>query len=384
MKSNGWSTTTAALQLSAHLDGEALQVALLMPDKLRERWKDLVDKLSTYYNTPGRLAVVCRQFENACHHPGLDPATFATELGILAIRGFADMKEKARDLMIRNKFIAAQRSCDLRRHLDGATEEASIGDIVDSCRIWESYAEPVAVDSVRQDPVDSLPTLHKPPPATFGSAQLQQEVGSVMPAASEPPPRVTHSSADRELLIQNVLEAVRTRRNIIPKRSQERELEFMLRDMLPVGSVTEERTSPPALQPVGGATPLMNYLWKRGQCFSCGLHGHGVNRCSRLDISFPYVLPGWSVDVRNGQCRGDEQDCRRGKEGWFGREGQPPGPSMIVTHLTQVGVIIRLRDNRRMTPIDPDGPQMPRVSQPWGASLLLRKNDVIIRSGWWQ
>ena len=46
-----------------------------------------------------------------------------------------------------------------------------------------------------------------------------------------------------------------------------------------------------------------------------------------------------------------------GKEGWFGREGQPPGPSMIVTHLTQVGVIIRLGDNRRMAPIDPDGPR---------------------------
>ena len=34
---------------------------------------------------------------------------------------------------------------------------------------------------------------------------------------------------------------------------------------------------------------------------------------------------------------------------------QPPGPLMIVTHLTQVGVIIRLGDNRRMAPINPDG-----------------------------
>ena len=34
--------------------------------------------LSEYYNTPGRLAIVRRQFENACRRPGLDPATFAT------------------------------------------------------------------------------------------------------------------------------------------------------------------------------------------------------------------------------------------------------------------------------------------------------------------
>ena len=47
--------TTAALQLFAHLDGEALHVALLMPDKIRERWKNLVTGLSEYYTTPGRF-----------------------------------------------------------------------------------------------------------------------------------------------------------------------------------------------------------------------------------------------------------------------------------------------------------------------------------------
>ena len=88
-----------------------------------------------YYNTPGSLAVFRPQFENVCRRPGLDPATFATELGILAVRGFSDMKEKARDLMVCNKFTVAQQSCDLRRHQDGAAPEASIGDIVDSYRI---------------------------------------------------------------------------------------------------------------------------------------------------------------------------------------------------------------------------------------------------------
>ena len=122
----------AALQLFAHLDGEALQVALLLPDRIRERWKDFVDELSAYYNTPGRLAVFRRQFENVHRRPGLDPAIFATEFGILALRRFSDMKEKARDLMVRNKFIASQQSCDLRRHLDSATPETSIVDIVDS------------------------------------------------------------------------------------------------------------------------------------------------------------------------------------------------------------------------------------------------------------
>ena len=108
-----------------------------MPDRIRERW--------TYYNTPGRMAVFRRQFENARHRPGLDPATYATELGILALRGFSNMKEKARDLLVCNKFIAAQQSCDLRRYLDDVAPEAAIGNIVDSFRVWESDAEPIAI-----------------------------------------------------------------------------------------------------------------------------------------------------------------------------------------------------------------------------------------------
>ena len=43
VKSNGWSEGTAALQLFAHLDGEALNVALLMPVEKREereKWRN--------------------------------------------------------------------------------------------------------------------------------------------------------------------------------------------------------------------------------------------------------------------------------------------------------------------------------------------------------
>ena len=149
-KLNGWSSDTAALQLFAHLDGEALQMALLMLNRNRECWKDIADELSAYYNTLGRLAVFRCQFENAHRRPGSDPSTFTTELGILALHGFSDMKEKARDLMVRNKFIASQQSCDLRRHLDGAAPETSILDIVDSRRIWVSHGEPADIEDSGQ------------------------------------------------------------------------------------------------------------------------------------------------------------------------------------------------------------------------------------------
>ena len=52
MKSNGWSEGTAAFQLFAHLDGEALNVALLMPEEEQEKWEGLSNGLSEYYNSP--------------------------------------------------------------------------------------------------------------------------------------------------------------------------------------------------------------------------------------------------------------------------------------------------------------------------------------------
>ena len=42
------------------------------------------------------------------------------------MRGFGDMGKRARDWMIRDKFIAAQRSCVLRRHLDGVSSEGPV------------------------------------------------------------------------------------------------------------------------------------------------------------------------------------------------------------------------------------------------------------------
>ena len=110
--------------------------------KVRETWTGLVQGLTAYYQSPGRLAGLRRQFAGALRHPGLDPATFATDLGMLAIQGFGDMKEQARDTMIRDKFIDGQEQCALRRQLDGFAPGTPIGEIVDSCRVWESHSDP--------------------------------------------------------------------------------------------------------------------------------------------------------------------------------------------------------------------------------------------------
>ena len=151
VKSNGWPKETAALQLFVHLKGEALNVALLLTKEKRESWGGLLSGLSAYYQSPGRLAGLRRRFESAFRQPGLDPATFATDLGMLAIQGFGDMNEQARDTMIRDKFIAGQGQFALRRQLDGFAQDTPIGEIVDSCRVWESHSDSNRVSTVNYD-----------------------------------------------------------------------------------------------------------------------------------------------------------------------------------------------------------------------------------------
>ena len=53
-KSNDWDDETATLQLFAHLEGEALNVALLMPEEKRATREGLSQGLSEYYNYPGK------------------------------------------------------------------------------------------------------------------------------------------------------------------------------------------------------------------------------------------------------------------------------------------------------------------------------------------
>ena len=65
VRSNGWDSVTAALQLLSHLDGDALNVALLISESQRVLPGFLVKSLSDHYSSPGRLAEYKRQFQRA-------------------------------------------------------------------------------------------------------------------------------------------------------------------------------------------------------------------------------------------------------------------------------------------------------------------------------
>ena len=134
VRSNGWDDVTAALQLLSHLDGDALNVALLVPESRRVLPGFLVKSLSDHYSSPGRLAEYKRQFKRAFQRPGDDPSVFAIELKTLARRAFVDIDPLIQLRMVRDRFIDGQAECALRRHLDSLGPDTPMADIVDSYR----------------------------------------------------------------------------------------------------------------------------------------------------------------------------------------------------------------------------------------------------------
>ena len=90
------------------------------------------------------------------------------------------MGKRARDSVIRDRFIAAQRNFELRRHLDGVSSDTPIWKIVDSCRVWESHSDREPSSDAGQD-LDSL--LESDDPRKLGCLQTDLQellVGSGM------------------------------------------------------------------------------------------------------------------------------------------------------------------------------------------------------------
>ena len=129
----------------------------------------------------------------------------------------------------------------------------------------------------------------------------------------------------------------------------------------------EAGARPPSIMPEAGSAG-QSQLSEGEQvmvCFSCGHPGHGVNRCSRVDTSIPFLPQGWSVEVRDDQYRevwpgGARVWSLPGNEGWSRREVQPPGlsgtrerltPARESVFLGEIGRCGSYRWDMRMAPV---------------------------------
>ena len=290
--SNGWGDATAALQLLSHLQDDALSVALLLPMPLQASRKELTDALSSHYGSPGRLANYRREFDRTVRKQGEDP-NFAITLETLAVKAFGNMGQTARLRLIRDRFIAGHENCDLRRYLDCVPPDTPLRDIVDRCRVWESHG---ATETRR---------VSKPAPEpVYPTYVVRQTDYDDEPVCVVSVNKQNNQMDQTDELLKKLLEALTTAAPP-PIRTPEVTPLEKLTQLLMSETVKREPAppTPEALlqtyftgQQSPGLGPRFRQLrrnWADVKCFSCGKTGHSANHCPKLDVTFPFILPGW-------------------------------------------------------------------------------------------
>ena len=294
--SNGWGDATAALQLLSHIQDDALSVALLIPMPLQASRKELTDALSSHYGSPGRLANYRREFDKTVRKRGEDPSNFAITLETLAVKAFGNMGQTAHLRLIRDQFIAGHESCDLRRYLDCVPPDTPLRDIVDRCRVWESHGDPEVrrVSKPRPEPVYPTYVVEQPDYETEPvcvvtvnkpNCPVDQSEELLKTPTAPPPARATDLSP-LDKLVQLLLSETAKREPAPPTPAEPPGLETLLQTYF-AGQQSPRQ---------GPRFGQVRRNWSDFKCFSCGLTGHSATHCPTLDLTFPFILPGWKAE----------------------------------------------------------------------------------------
>ena len=287
----------------SHLEGDTLKVAHLVPLSRRLSRSGLVDALTAHYGSPGRLADYRREFERMTRTVGEDPAIFATALETLAVKAFGDMGQTARLHLIRDRFIAAHSSCELRRHLDSVPPETQIRDVVDRCHVWESHADLTVHPVSKPSPDLTYPAyvvgdadrnsentrVAAVTGQRSGTTQLEDLLRRLLTPVE--PPAVSPEVPAVEKLLQRLVTETQSRPPPDMSPPAPTELEQMMRSF-----ISEQRQQQ---RPSQRQRPAQRD-WRDVLCFSCGKSEHAATRCPNLNDSFPFMQPGWRAEKTPG------------------------------------------------------------------------------------
>ena len=212
------------------------------------------------------------------------------------------MGQTARLRLIRDRCIAGHGSCDLRRYMDCVPPNTPLRDIVDRCRVWESHTYPevrrvskpipepayptyvVEQSEYETEPVQVV-TLNKPNSSVDQSEELLKKILAVLTLIVSPPARAPEKSP-MDKLVQLLLSETAKRKPVPPTPVEPPGLETLLQTYFAEQqSLRQELRQRPVRR-----------NWSDVKCFSCGKTGHSATRCPTLDVTFPFILPGWRAE----------------------------------------------------------------------------------------
>ena len=146
---------------------------------------------------------------------------------------------------------------------------------------------------VKQSEYDTEPvrvvTVNKPNSPVDQSEELLKQILAVLTSAVPPPPPPPAKAPELSLMdkLVQLLLLETAKSNLVPPAPAEPPgLETLLRTYL------AEQQSP--RQELRFRPVRRN--WSDVKCFSCGKTGHSATRCLTLDVSFPFILPGWKAE----------------------------------------------------------------------------------------
>ena len=186
-----------------------------------------------------------------------------------------------------------------RRHDEGGTERPCSPHIklemaviqlqkdFDDCRMEFEITRKL-IPAVDRRPLRQAGFTSTPVPRYSGKSNWEQyreifEAIVCSPVLSAP--RTDPIPTDQDLLIQRLLGTIGPPKPVAQERSAVTELETMLLNWLPVGTIMEENA----------ASPHASTVFAEG-CFSCGVLTHTTENCGSLDESFPFLPTGWQVE----------------------------------------------------------------------------------------
>ena len=128
-------------------------------------------------------------------------------------------------------------------------------------------------------------TVNKPEHSVDDTNELLRKLVEMLTPGATATARAPEPSV-LDKLVQLLTEKAATRKPVMPAPVEPTKLETRLQTFFEGRQMPNQQFRPRPVQ----------RDWSEMQCFSCGKSGHSATRCPTLDITFPFILPGWKSE----------------------------------------------------------------------------------------